>query len=690
MTMVPLLAMLGATAAAAQTTPPDGDITVTGTRATTATKTDTPIVETPQSISVVSDTQIRDRGALNLQETLRYSAGLQGEAFGLDTRQDTIQVRGLAPVQFLDGMRNIYTFTPIARTAIEGLKRVEVLRGPSSVLYGQASNGGIVNSISKRPAFVTDGSVRLDYGRYDRKQATLDLTGPLDSGGTLAGRITVAVRDAGQQTREIGDDRVFIQPALAWRPGPDTSLTAIGRYQRDTSASSQQFLPLAATILAASAARRIDNRSFLGDRNYDTLRQRSASLTLLGEHRFSDLATVDASARYTDAKVTFREIFPDVYSDPLNPFIDGDASTGRRVNRNAYQVQGDVKIFITDSNLKLAFDTGPLIHRLLVGIDYSDFRQRTRSGFGATTPIDIYAPVSTGVVAPAYADDLDQRNSQLGVYMQDQIRYGDRVTLVVGGRRDRARSKTEGAPAQIDKASTYKAGLIGNLGSGVSPYVSYSDAFLPLAGLDIAGKAFVPTRGRQYEGGVKWQPRASLLVTAAYFDIVESNRPTNDPNNVLNTVQTGKIASRGFEIEGAFSAARDLELTAAYSFTDAVVTESNFAAEVGQRVADTPRHLASVWGVKTLALDDAATLRLGAGVRYVGATQSIGAALTLRTPGYTLADALVAIDWQRWTLSVNATNLFDRDYYAPCRAFGDCFTGNGRNVIGSLAYRFGS
>ncbi len=664
------------------------EVTVTAERAVTATKTDTPIVEIPQAVSVIDDKLFRDRGALNLQETLRYSAGVTAEAYGLDTRSDATVIRGLSPIQFLDGMRSFWTYAPLARNAVEGLDRVEVLRGPSSVLYGQASNGGIINSVSKTPQFETRGAARVEYGSYDRKQAMVDFTGPLGSGEALAGRLVAVLRDANQQTRRLDDDRVFLSPSLTWRPGPDTEVTAIAAYQKDSSGSSQQFLPLPSTILATSDARKISSRTFLGDEDYDTLEQERAAFTLIAQQRLSEVFSISARGRYIDAKSTFQEIYPDVYSNPLNPFIDGTAESGRIVNRSAYQTKPKVETFTGDISGLAKFDTGPFSHQLLVGVDYSNYRERTRSGFGAVTPIDVYNPVSSGVIAPTYDALPTQRNTQLGLYVQDQIRYADRVSLVVGLRHDRARSKTEGVDAQVDKAWTFKAGVIGEVGAGVSAYASYSEAFLPLAGLDINGVAFVPTRGRQYEGGLKWQPLRGVLVTANYFDIVESNRPTNDPLNVLNTVQTGEIASKGFEVEAALDLPQAIELTAAYSYTDAKVTKSNFAPEVGVRLSDVPRHLASAWGVKTVELGQGAALRLGAGVRYVGPTVSTGSALTLRTPSYTLVDALAEVEWDRWTLGLNVTNLFDEDYYAPCRAFGDCFTGNGRYVVSSLTYRF--
>ena len=288
-----------------------------------------------------------------------------------------------------------------------------------------------------------------------------------------------------------------------------------------------------------------------------------------------------------------------------------------------------------------------------------------------------------------YAALPNQRNTQLGVYVQDQIRYADRVTLVAGVRHDRARSKTEGAPAVVDTAWTFKVGLIGEIGHGLSPYLSYSEAFQPVSGINPrTGEPYVPTRGRQYEGGLKWQPQRGILVTAAYYDIVEQNRPTNDPADPINVFQTGEVTSKGFEVEGAFDLPGNFQLTAAYSHNNARVSESLYTYEEGARVNDVPRDQASLWAVKAVPLGADALLRIGAGVRHIGNTRSTGPTSAITTPSYTLVDALVSVDWNRWTAAVNASNLFDKSYFTACRTFGDCFSGNRRYVVASLGYRF--
>lgn len=659
-------------------------VRVVADSARTATKTDTPLTQTPQAISVVTRALFSDRGAQNLQETLRYSAGVTADAYGLDTRSDGSSVRGLDPVQYVDGLRRSYGFSPLARTEVYGLERVEVLRGPSSVLYGAGATGGIINAMTKRPTYTLHGEVGLQLGTFDRKQLQGDVGGTLNDVGTLAGRVVGLVRDSGMQTDEIEDDRIYLAPSISWR-GERSNLTVLTSYQHDRTASSQQFLPVVATLNAPAGRPRLDPSTFLGDKDFDKLDSRVYSVTALYDFRFNDSVSLRSSVRYLDGSTEFRELYPDAYSNPLDPFIDADK---RVVNRNAYGVRPDVRSLTSDNALQFDFATGAFQHMLLAGVDYSDYREEALQLDATPTPIDIYAPVSSGVTINGWNRLPDQQTTQLGVYVQDQIRWADRVSLVLGARRDHARSKTEGLPSQTDNATTWRAGLIGEIGAGVSPYISYSESFLPVTGQDIYGNAFKPMQGDQWEGGVKWQPAANMLVTASAYRITETNRQTNDPENPLNVVQTGEIESKGVELEGQFTFANDLTLTAAYSRNRAKVTRSNFEMEVNQRLNDTPQELSSLWLAKGFQLDDVSRLRLGVGGRYVGNTQSLGFGGFIRTPSYTLVDALAEIQVTDWTMALNITNLSDKKYFAPCRNFGDCFTGNPRTVTGTISYRF--
>lgn len=658
-------------------------VSVVADRASTATKTDTPLTQTPQAISVVTRQLFSDRGAHTLQETLRYSAGVTAEAYGLDSRGDGSTIRGLDPVQYLDGLRRVHGFSPIARPEVFGLERVEVLRGPSSVLYGAGATGGIINAMSKRPSLQEGGEVGAQLGSFDRRQLQGDITGALNEAGTLAGRFVGVVRESGSQTDQVDDDRIYLAPSISWL-GESSNLTLLTSYQRDKGASTQQFLPVVAS-LRAPPGRRLDPGTFLGDPDFDKLDTRMASVTVLFDHRFSDSLSWRSNLRYIDSETEFRELYPDAYSNPANPFID-DAQ--RVVNRNAYGTRPDNRIFSSDNALEFSFSTGAFEHQLLAGVDYTDFREKSSNLVAAATPIDIFNPVSNGVAVDGWQRLPNQRSTQLGVYLQDQIRWADRVSLVLGARRDHARSKTEGVPSQTDNATTFRVGVIGELGAGISPYISYSESFLPITGQDLYGRAFVPMEGHQVEAGVKWQPHRNALFTLAGYRITETNRQTNDPDNVLNVVQTGEIQSKGVELEGAYAFDSGFNVTASYAHSEPEVSRSNYAPEVGMRLNDTPQELASLWLSQDVQLDADARLRVGLGGRRVGSTVSSGPGGYLRTPSYTLVDALMEIQVTQWTMALNITNLANKHYFAPCRNFGDCFTGAPRVVTGTIGYRF--
>lgn len=708
---VVVIAGLWSSIAAAQTVPEEeaivlDTVTVEGDRAITATKTDTPLIETPQAISVIPAQEFNDRGALTAQETLRYSAGVEAEQYGLDTRNDQPVARGFSLGQYQDRLVKFIGGTLVPRTEPFTLERVELLRGPSSALYGQGPAGGVLNMISKRPEFDSFGEVGLQYGSFDRFQGQLDLNGVLNDQGTVAGRLTVVGRDSGMQTDEIADDRWVVAPSITWQPDSDTSISFLGLWQQDRTASSQQFLPVVATLHASANQPRLDDSTFLGEPGFDKLNADQTSATLLVTHRFAPEVTFNSAVRFVHASVDFNEIYPDVFSDPDDPFLtnpDDPSDTRKRfLNRFAYSSTSDIDIWTTDNNLAFAIETGPVSQTLLVGIDYqtSDLSQATGDALidldGDTIgdPIDAYDPVYGNFNRPALSLLTELNQSQIGIYIQDQIRLYEKLNIVLGIRRDRATNQVEGNEEQVDEATSYRAGVIYDIGYGLSPYVSYTESFQPILGVDNNGNPFKPLEGRQYETGVKWEPLEGALISVAAYQLTQTNQPTNDPEDVLNTVQTGESESKGVELEASYTVPGNITLTAAFSRSTTKVTESNFSVEVGRQLNDTPRTLASAWAVKTIELADEIDLRLGAGVRYVGETASRwndGVAATpdfLTTPDFTLVDALVAVDYQDWSVSVNATNLFDESYYTSCRVFGDCFTGNRRNVIATVTRRF--
>ena len=224
-------------------------ILVTGDqlRSGATTKTDTPALEVPQPITVVTSDVFEAQGAVSVSDTLRYVAGVTANPYGPDSRVDGATVRGLDALQFRDGMRDIFSYYASIRSDPYNFSEVQLVRGPASVLFGAGSLGGIVNMVSKRPEFAPAGEISLRYGSHDRKEALLDVTGPISS--TLAGRLVARYRDSASQTDFVPDDRVMVSPSLTWAPTMDTAVTLIGLYEEDDGGSTSQFLPLVGTIL---------------------------------------------------------------------------------------------------------------------------------------------------------------------------------------------------------------------------------------------------------------------------------------------------------------------------------------------------------------------------------------------------------------------------------------------------------
>lgn len=682
---VALVALWSNVARADEAAPADDEddrIIVTGlvTQSFAGTKTDTPLIETPQPITIVTEDMFTAQGAISVSDTLNYVAGVTANTYGPDSRVDGATVRGVDPLQFRDGMRDIFSYYASIRSDPFNFSRIEVVRGPASVLFGQGSIGGIFNMVSKVPEFETRGSIDLVYGSFDRKEALVDFTGPLVDG--LAGRIVARVRDSGTQVDHVPDDRIMIAPSLTWRAGETTEITLIGLYQEDDGGSTAQFLPIVGTLFPNGTNPRLPNNTFIGKPGWDRYDGRLLQGTGIVRQQLGTDVTLNLKARYIDSDLTYFTHYPDSYSNPADPYVPG--SGGRLIGLYSDGSIARMNVFSTDNNVQAKFNTGGQIeHTLLAGIDYSWNEVRKRGGYGFDL-IDIYDIDYDALTIPSldqYATEETQK--QLGVYVQDQIRVWDRVSMVFGARRDWVKTGSLGSDSRKDHATTFRAGIIGEIGWGISPFFSYTESFFPIAGVNSTGSSFVPQRGTQYEAGVKWQPDIHTLVTVTGFHIKESNRPiddasTPDPND---RTQSGELTTRGFEVEASRNLPGNFDIILNYGYNKLKATDNSVAFNY------LPRETASAWGTKTFRVDDEISLRLGGGVRYNGPSVSTGS-WTIRTPSYTLVDALASIDYGAWRLSLNANNLLGEKFYASCLARGDCFIGADRNIRATVGYRF--
>lgn len=655
--------------------PVDGYV---ATRSATGTKTDTPILQIPQSVSVITADRMQDQGVQTVQDALRYVSGVRGEAFGLDARGDSSKIRGSTPVFFLDGLQQAFGNYTNTRTDPFTLERLEVLKGPSSMLYGQSPVGGLINMVSKRPRDEQRTELQLQYGTHDRKQIAIDSMGPLNDEGTLLYRVVAIARDSQSQVDYVKDDRLVLMPSITWRPTDDIEWTLLANIQRDDSGSTSQFLPHRGTVLGAPYGH-YDTDLFVSEPGFDEYDTEQMALTSQFSWRLDETWTLRQNLRYQESEVSYQQI----YGWP--PVLNND---NRTLDRVYHVSKPEVDVWVADHNAQALFDTGPVQHTLLIGTDYQHALTNRKQAGGAATPLDLYDPVY-GTFDPSIINltaDPEQTVAQQGIYLQDQLRY-ERWMLTLGLRKDWADNRTDGGTRQKDDAVTGRVGLTYLFDNGIAPYISYSESFQPIVGLNTStGEPYKPLEGEQWELGIKYQPiDSNSLYTAAVFDLREQNRQMPDPNNPSNTVQTGETSARGLELEALVAVTPDWDLIGTYTHLDTEVLEGT-SREEGARLATIPEDMASLWSQHRFELFGIPGFSAGAGVRYVGA--SWDGTDTLKTPSTTLFDAMVGYRFQDWAFALNATNLEDETYYTTCLSRGDCFLGNRRTVVGTVSYSF--
>ncbi|WP_039051638.1 TonB-dependent siderophore receptor [Bordetella avium] len=676
----------------------------------TATKTDTPLIETPQSVSVVTREQIREQGAHTLNQVLRYTAGVTPESRGATaTRLDQFTVRGFSASSYLDGMRVFGGRDALPQVDAYRLERVDIIKGPSSVLYGQGGPGGVVNQVSKRPLDERLNEIELQAGNFHHRRVNMDFGGPIDEGGEFLYRLTGSAYGADGQVEHTKEKRYFIAPAFTWRPNADTSLTLLANFQRDPDMGSYGALPAMRTVLSAPDGRKLPSNFYDGDANFEESDRRSHSLGYVFEHRFNDTVKVSQSLRYLHSEGVYRS----VYGASTN-YYGYTGPDYRYQKRASIATDVDVDALTLDNNLQANFNTGPLAHTLLFGFDYQHVRTNTLAGYGTAPSLDVFNPDNSMTIAvPAYSSDQTQRQVQTGLYAQDQIKL-DRLSLVLGGRYDWARTHTgtdnlatgrHSSSALAAEAFTGRAGVIYNFDNGLAPYASYSESFEPQSGAGWNNSPFKPIKGKQYEMGLKYQPPGSnTLITLAAFDIRRSNMLTTDPDpsHMCGTgrcnVQAGEVRTQGFELEGKAEPLRGLSVTAAYTYLDNRYEKANPNAVgfnlQGKRPYGVPEHQASVWTRYQLQEGPLAGLGVGAGVRYLGSSWG-NDKNTFKVPSATLVDLMLDYDLGRLTASLkgmqvalNVSNLFNKEYVASCYDDSWCWYGYQRSVKASLRYRW--
>jgi len=655
----------------------------------TATKSSAPLIETPQSISVVTRDQIDLLGFNDVQQAIRYTAGIVGENYGPDLRYDFLTLRGFTPKQYIDGLQ-----APISTTIFNvgadlyGFQEVDVLKGPAAVLYGNSPPGGIYNLTSRRAEDVFGGEFGVKAGSERYREFHGTVTGPLADG--LSARATLLYRDRGSQTEHVTGERTYFAPTFTWRIGDRTTLTGLAYYQKDANTGDTNgFLPAHGTRLGNPHGVIPRGRN-LGEPDYNTYDRTQKAIGWDFRHDFSERVSFQQNAKWYD----YEEFQKVVYSTGLQNDM-------RTVNRASYPYAEDVDGFAVDSRFTLTLGGGDVQHTVLAGLDYRDLENYARFGFAGAPPLDAFNPVYGA--APIVTPDLsfifnDQRVKQSGLYLQDQIKAG-RWVFTLSGRYDdvRLHNNQTGTTTKQDEFS-YRAGLNYVFEGGWAPYFSYATSFEPVLGTDSeTGKSFKPSTSTQLEVGVKFDARGlprgvRLFATAALFRIEQDNLVNVQSGQTpMFGRQLGEVEAQGGELEVVARIHDRWSINASYSYTDTEVVRDAGGFATGDPLPTTPEHKLTALVDYTIQEGSLAGLGFGLGGRYL--SESAGSLLgqwnpeVIYTKPTTIWDAIVHYNRDQWRLALNATNLFDKEYVGRCAGIANCIYGQGRQIIATFTWK---
>lgn len=676
--------------------------------ATTATKADIPLIEAPQSVSVVTRDQIDLLNFTDAQQAVRYTAGVFGESYGPDLRFDFFTARGFTPTQYIDGLAAPVS-TSISSVGLDlyAFQSLEILKGPASVLYGSSPPGGIFNETSRRADSQFGGEFRIKGGTDNFKEIASTVTGPVND--WLAVRFTGLYRDRDGDPDFTHAKRIMVAPTATVHIGTNTTFTPLVYYQYDkVTGGTEGFLPVAGTLQSNPNGQLSRRTNSANPDDVYLRRQWGAGYSF--EHRLTPAVRFVSNLKWSHYK---EETPYGVYDSGgfVNTTDPSQSNYYRTIYQSNFTYLEEVNAFTTDNRIEAKFATGPIENSFIAGVDYRNVHNASDYGFaGYNETIDlynpIYVPVSPGL---GYTTRYNhQRVKQTGIYAQDQLAIGG-FKLLASGRQDWVDSSyltpytAVTSPKVVNKQSskkfTYRLGATYVTSAGVAPYVSYATSFLPQIGTDSnTSLPFKPSLGKQWEAGIKYDGRSlgpgiKVFASAALFDIKQTNVVSTNPSaGPVYGTASGEVEAKGGEIEFVTRIHDQLAINGSLSYNDSKVLKSNTVAEIGAPLPVTPEYKASLFADYTISKGSLGGLGFGAGVRYTSSSAG-GLPGPLSPVVYygqaaTLFDAIIHYDTPGWRLAVNASNLFDKTYVARCSGPAGCVYGASREVIATVTKKF--
>ena len=693
--------------------------TIAARQSATGTKTDTPIQKVPQSISVVIAEEMALHQPKSVKEALSYTPGVAVGTRGASNTYDYLIIRGFAADgqsqnNYLNGLKMQGNFYNDAVIDPYMLERAEIMRGPVSVLYGKSSPGGLLNMVSKRPTTEPLKEIQFKAGTDSLFQTGFDFSDALDDDGVYSYRLTGIARSANAQQKGAEEQRYAIAPAFTWRPDDKTNFTFLSYFQNEPETGYYGWLPKEGTVEPLPNGKRLPTDFNEGAKN-NTYSRNEKMVGYSFDHEFNDTFTVRQNLRFAQNKVSQKSVYGyGMCSDPLytkdddalkaSPCLSIPQSEWNHTLTRQYVIDNEkLENFSVDTQLQSKFATGSVEHALLTGVDFMRMRNDIDSWFGyagSVAPSDIYNLDRSDFDFGAHPDPSGPyrvllKQKQTGLYVQDQAQW-DKVLVTLGGRYDWAEQSSfnrdyGNKSDRDDKQFTWRGGVNYLFDNGVTPYFSYSESFEPASLTDANGDLFAPSKGKQYEVGVKYVPEdRPIVLTGALYQLTKTNNLMADPNNPNFSIEGGEIRARGVELEAKAALSASVNVVGSYTYTDAEYTTDT--TYKGNTPAQVPKHMASLWADYTFFDGPLSGLTLGTGGRYTGSSYG-DPANSFKVGSYTVVDALVRYDLARVgmagsNVALHVNNLFDREYVASCFNTYGCFWGAERQVVATATFRF--
>lgn len=630
-------------------------------------KVATSILNTPASVSVVTNKEMQQRSVSTTEEALQYTPGVVSDYYGSDDRNDYFLIRGFQATTYRDGL----TLSSMrgVREDPYAYERIEILRGANSTLFGPADPGGSVNFVTKQPRFEKFGQGYVTYGSYDHAETGIDVGDALNDEQTLAGRFTAKMQNSDREYDHSQDDNRFVMGGLTWAPTDFTSATVVLDYLKTNSSPNSGGYPL---------DKEYDRSDFYGEPGYNFHDVERTSLSGNITHDFDNGFTLRSNLRYSELTDDFGYVY----------LSDSASRVGTTIPRYVFGTDSDADQL--NGNLMLQYDAQfeHIDSSTLVGVEYLDSTTKQISVYGLAPSIDIANPVFTGVpggITPYTRKKNDATTK--AVFLQQNLSFFDRVIATAGVRNDSmdlsSKEYIGGEQTEKDNFSetSYRAALTYIVNDEVSTYVSMVESVSP------PQVGVTPQTGKQYEVGIKYSPMGmDALFSAAVYDLTQENVTIAVvlPSGIIEQQTVGESRVRGLDLEAKAQVTQDISMIGAYSYMESEVLRGSLydgSSLKGNEFTTAPKHTASLWSYYDIPGTD---VSVGLGARYVGAYY-MDAANTKKSDGTTLFDAALNYKIAKGTdLALNVSNLFDEQHVVGSGTAN--YYNPGREVTAKVSY----